>query len=341
MAGSPLAGGLFGVLYVLKGDLDYYMNSLGLRHYNATRLCDHCLATRDPQDRAMLYNNFGHDNRWMKADLDETSWRREYDHEGRTMHPLFSLAGVSNQTVEHDELQVVYLGVAQYLLGSVLQILVFEILPGGEKANMDRVWGKICSHYEQNSTPCQDTNLGLGMFCNVEKYKKEFPRLKGRAAKAKNLVPAIAEIWDEVAPKTCNRNKLVMQELECLTESEIILHDTSDLDCLPLDNVDRYRALVLKFLRVYQQLAYDAERTGCFLWNNPSKFHYFFHLSRNALFVHPRRASTFVDEDCRKAENAWERFASDSHEGCREVSVGNAVLLFGVSAYTPRRARTD
>ena len=46
LAGTPLAGGLFAVIYSLKGDLDYFAKCLKLRHYNRNEMCDFCSGTR-------------------------------------------------------------------------------------------------------------------------------------------------------------------------------------------------------------------------------------------------------------------------------------------------------
>eukprot|EP00969_Alexandrium_andersonii_P358556 15451247-Alexandrium_andersonii.AAC.1 len=39
LGGTPLAGGMYGVLMALKGDLDYFAHSLGLKHYNCNEMC--------------------------------------------------------------------------------------------------------------------------------------------------------------------------------------------------------------------------------------------------------------------------------------------------------------
>ena len=64
MANQPLAGGYFGVIYALKGDLEYFTKSLKLRHFNSLDMCDLCPATRRDSDRSLMYNNFDRDAAW-------------------------------------------------------------------------------------------------------------------------------------------------------------------------------------------------------------------------------------------------------------------------------------
>eukprot|EP00969_Alexandrium_andersonii_P107784 4755550-Alexandrium_andersonii.AAC.1 len=50
LAGKPLADGHFCVLLSLKGDLDYFTQTLSLRHYNSNMLCDFCPALRTTEE---------------------------------------------------------------------------------------------------------------------------------------------------------------------------------------------------------------------------------------------------------------------------------------------------
>ena len=56
IAGTPLAAGLRGVLYMLKGDLDH-LAKMGLANYRKSKLCNFCPADRGPGP-AMLFFNF-------------------------------------------------------------------------------------------------------------------------------------------------------------------------------------------------------------------------------------------------------------------------------------------
>lgn len=47
LAGTPLAGGLRGVVLVIRGDLEYFSNTLHLEHFSSAEPCCLCLANRD------------------------------------------------------------------------------------------------------------------------------------------------------------------------------------------------------------------------------------------------------------------------------------------------------
>ena len=79
LQGEWLADGLFGVIFSLTGDLDHNAKQLCLRHYNANAMCDHCPASRNPDDRPHLYNNFGPDAVWMKNIFTILEWRALYN----------------------------------------------------------------------------------------------------------------------------------------------------------------------------------------------------------------------------------------------------------------------
>ena len=113
LAGTPLADGLFFLLDSIKGDLDYFTKNLKLRHYNSNLMCDICPATRCRDDPSMMYNNFGAGARWMFHKYTPDQWRACYD--GKFLHWVFTLPGVSNLSLDPDELHVWHLGALQYM----------------------------------------------------------------------------------------------------------------------------------------------------------------------------------------------------------------------------------
>ena len=120
-SGKPLAGGYFGVIWLLKGDLDFFTKTLGLRHYAAHHMCDLCEANRE-EGSPMRWNNFRMDAPWKAALLTKSQWKLM----NPNCHWLFrAFDFLSNQNVEPDILHVMHLGTTQNLLGSAMWALCF------------------------------------------------------------------------------------------------------------------------------------------------------------------------------------------------------------------------
>ena len=113
------------------------------------------------------------------------------------LHWVFTLPGVSNLTIEADELHVWHMGCLQYFIGSILFILTFDLGGGDPESNWDNIWGAITEFYATRNTSTQDKSLSISSFAK-EKPRAGFPCLKGRGAEAKDLLPAIAAIWADM-----------------------------------------------------------------------------------------------------------------------------------------------
>ena len=77
---------------------------------------------------------------------------------------------------------------------------------------------------------------------------------------------------------------------------EILRKFSADL-FLPLDAARQFRDHVDALLQTYQLCAAEADAKGVLLWNQPTKWHWLWHLSRHAHFQNPRRNNTMLDED--------------------------------------------
>ena len=82
-----------------------------------------------------------------------SQWRKLYEH--KFLHWVFVFAGMSQHNIEPDELHVLYLGVVMYAIGSVLWLLVFELLPGSPEENMRRAWGDVSALYTAHHVTTQ------------------------------------------------------------------------------------------------------------------------------------------------------------------------------------------
>ena len=78
------------------------------------------------------------------------------------MHLLFSVFSfLSAVNLEPDELHILHLGVSQYFGGSILYLLVFVVLEGSTKENLEAVWQAIMNHYTARKTSSQYSNFQL------------------------------------------------------------------------------------------------------------------------------------------------------------------------------------
>ena len=66
-----------------------------------------------------------------------------------------------DQNVEADELHVLYIGVLQYFVGSLLWLLTYKILAGSPDDNLDRVWRVILDNYGGSSNQYNAMSINL------------------------------------------------------------------------------------------------------------------------------------------------------------------------------------
>lgn len=295
LANTPLAGGLRCVLFLIKGDLDYFANHFHLRHYNSNEMCDFCPAHRDMSDPTMCYNNFSAAAKWMRLLFTIAQWLATYG--GSAPHYIFQVAGVSHYSIEPDELHIMYLGTVQYMLGSILYLLVYKILRERPEENMNKVWAVISQFYKDNHISVQYTNLTLTSFVDTRKPHGHYPRLKGKGAETKNVVEAVHHAWLTLVPDTFESKAEIANMLRHQVEAQNILHDFSSDLFLPKEVACQFQEHIQNVLLTYQRLAAAADASGDLLWNQPTKFHWLYHLAERSHFLNPRKACTMLDED--------------------------------------------
>ena len=192
-AGEKLADGLFGMVYCIKGDLDYFTKGLFLRNYNSNELCDLCPATRHESTPGLLYNNFSESCEWKHRCYNHRFWRSLYTTHGRFLHWIFQLPGVNQHCIEPDELHVWHGGGSQYFQGSALWVLVHECMEHEPAENMEILWRDMCVEYNKEGAKTQYTNLQVSSFWKGG--AEEFPCLRGKAAEAKDSLSPLATLW--------------------------------------------------------------------------------------------------------------------------------------------------
>jgi hypothetical protein len=290
-AGTPLAGGLFGVLWSVKSDLEHLNKAYGLRRFNSENPCEFCPACRNG-DASMWYNNFRTDAAWKTMLYTRSEWRSLREHQ----HPLFAADYMGCHNIEVDELHVMHLGTSQYMLGSILWLLCYEILPGRPEENMCTVWAAVCESYKDLKTDCQFTSLALSSFCDPKKPSDSYPKLKGKGAEVKCMVEPLLQVYAKYQRGT-QVDALVISMLKHQVELQSTLSDHADLPFLPLGEARLVMKAVCSILKDYTMLANIADERSLLLFNIAPKFHWLYHFGQKAIFLNPRKGNCSLDED--------------------------------------------
>ncbi len=309
-AGTPLAAGLFCVLWTLRGDMDWFQTSLHLEGASGTCICPwcraNCIESEDDVWAATFnidplpWNGIGPNAAW-KA----TRWasRRAWlePHGGRaSVHTLFLLPGVSIFTVAADVLHIIDLGVTHYLLGNALFLMCFQARHFPAAATpalrLEEIWGRIVRQYRQRGTESQLSNILLSFFCKEDGPYSKPPVLKSRAkaAETKELCPIIADIFRQVHDRMDATDRAVLECLDALTEFYVILQCRSyNLPDHAQHSINR--ELQRLFVN-YRILTLGAAATNSLMWHEVPAFHYAWHIGDQCLYMNPRFSWTYMDE---------------------------------------------
>ena len=299
LAGTWLANGLFGVVWCIKGDLDFIAKVLHLRNYNANLLCDCCPATAygkdDPlYDEEMRCCNFSPKAKWKQQLYSAQQWR---DIMKDDMHWIFQISFLSGINYDPDELHIMYLGTVGCLVGSVLWLLCYRVLDGSPSQNLNRVWDLIVRGYKAHGSTCQYSQFCLNFFCNPKTPRAEYPKMKGRGVEIKNLVAPLCDAWRQLMRPRHSEDAQVFQVLSSQRDVQIILDTYSKEVFLPPAEALKLRQEVDILLANYTSLASIADSRGDFLFPMVPKFHWYWHLAERSHYLNPRRGNCCVDED--------------------------------------------
>ena len=294
---------LFGVPHVIKGDWDHFAKTFGLRHYAAGKPCDHCRCEKlRGSDIRDFPTNFRRDARWKHNLISPAAWRAEY---GQSLHVLWRAFGfLYNANIDAYEMHTMHMGTSMYMLGSVLHVLVFQILPGSPLANMEIIWTEICEQYRLLNIPSQYSSLGISTFVDAEKPRMVYPRLKGRAAEVKWLVPVLLVLWRRHKRAGVQMDDWVEACLAAQVRLQEIMDDEPRAFLMDEGLARELRAVADRMLSFYARLAHAANEAGDLLWTVAPKHHQLWHLCAKAIYMHPRRGACYIDEDFMKRVKA-------------------------------------
>ena len=247
-AGHHLASGYFLIIWSIKSDMEHLTRFFGLPHYASNMPCPWCPCQAGKHaDFEMLFSNFTNIAAWMSLLYSHVQWHTQ----NPDPHYIFQIMYLSALNVEPDELHTMHLGTSAYFLGSILWILIYEILPDTPARNMITIWKEITDNYKQLRTACQFNNLVLSSFCRPDKHDKDFPKLKGKGAEIRDLMEPMLLVWQKHCRNRNSVDKSVLSGLQCMCKLQAILHEYKDDPFLPVNTAKLFTGHVNRFLQEY------------------------------------------------------------------------------------------
>ena len=286
-AGKPLAQGYYACLWVLRADLEHMAKAYQFPYWNQANPCGLCQADRagrpwtDTRPSAAW-----RDTTWAS----NAAWRAATP----SRHVLFDLPGCGIYLYMPDVMHTLHLGLYQYYIGSVLELMVFLMMPNRPENNMAVVWEMIHAYYKAHNTKSRFSNLRISMF---HPPPGKFPVLKGKAAEVRCVVPAIASVFESVMTATDLQHQQILTGLKMAIQMESILDDHADAFRLPRPVAAEYGKCMNTLVRVQTALGNHFHPQGRSLFHFTIKSHYAMHLADMAAFMNPRLAWCYSGED--------------------------------------------
>jgi len=295
-AGHPLAGGYFGVLLTIKGDMKFFHECLGMAAATAEEPCDHCPCHKKIDgDADYQVFNFAINAKWKSKLFTASAWRARCPNR----HVLFMdpWSFLSQHNCEPDILHIVYLGVFQTIIGSLIWLLVYRCIAGSPTANMAQLWEHILEYYSTFKVSCQFSSIVMSTWHDPAKPNTAYPRLKGKGMEAKCLLPAVLSAMDKFKRRGVPDDEMAITMVSKLRDIDRIWDDSSFSYFVPWDQSMIVMQLADEFLEMHSILHNRAAGRGELLWHTIPKTHAFWHVAFKSRFQHPRLGSTSIDED--------------------------------------------
>ena len=250
---TPLAGVpgalFFGVLWVLRGDLEYFNVDYFLPNPNSNSPC--CLC---PADVETMHEYRTGRIQWLR----QIYTRAQFFCTEFCTHLLFHRvhAGISSLTIVPDLLHAKHLGTDQYFYASVIWLLVFVVLGTGDAAgNLEEVVRQIKRAYDELSVPIRFQNITLRMFWDRKDPPKAYPQLKGRGAECRHPGVALQNVWEDNMDVADAHHVHIHIALKCSVRIERILTDNKDCFRFPALVATEFKDKIFEFLIVFNELA--------------------------------------------------------------------------------------
>jgi hypothetical protein len=278
------APNLGAVLFSSNCDLDFLHKMWRLEnHNNNSKPCTWCGAGladdcnwRDFRPGAAWLNTIYSNAGWLEAHPNHLS--------------LFELPFIGIWTLNPDWMHCKYIGVDQYFFGSVLKLMVFEILGGEPLDNMTRVWRELSRYFTEHSISNAYRLITINMFNN-----KDQPKLKGRAAEIRHLGKALLHVFEMFSDNRKTLHKRVRATLKLNIKLEEQLDSNLDWNYKGTEYND-FKKTAHEFLCGYNACRASAAQEGLDLFSITIKSHMLMHSVLRSTWIHPKLCWCFGGE---------------------------------------------
>jgi hypothetical protein len=290
-AGSPLAGGYYGCLWVIRGDLEYMTKAWGFPSATGVKRCALCRA----DTRLVPWTDVRPEAAWRATCWKAApAWARA--HQDRSV--LFrEVPGLSVLNYMPDAMHTLHLGVYQYFFGSILEYLTHHILPRSPEKNMFTVWMDILEKYKELKVENRFTALRVSAF----KRKDKMPLLKGKAANIAGLAKPLLAVTEKHLKAPGKHHTMMKLAMHKCVELEEILHAHPDVFVLPARVAKRFSQAAQALIALSSGLrshflGLSTPARPVLLFHFTIKYHHVLHIGEAAAHMNPRLSWCYSGE---------------------------------------------
>jgi hypothetical protein len=163
------------------------------------------------------------------------------------------------------------------------------------------LWARIVNvYYRTHKCSGHFQNITLSMFCDPKEPRKTFPKLKGKAAEIKHLMPALLWAWRNVMTAGNTQHGEIEVLLQCSAFMDECMDKHRDDDVMPADVSEQFKQAGFALNACMNSLQSHYRSRGAaseYLFNIVPKNHYLAHIALSAAYLNPRMAACYMGED--------------------------------------------
>lgn len=195
-------------------------------------------------------------------------------------------------------MHVKHLGTDMYYLGSCLHLLCYSLIPCDPTDALAIVLRQCKDYWGRHNVSPADTygKLKLSMFIDIKSPANSYPKLKGKAAEVKHLVPALATVWEHWMEPDDPIHQQILLGLRKSAEIDSILHRNASANSLPAADRDAFASSIWIFLACQTSAARYFSDRGELEFDITVKSHCLAHCAMEAEYINPRKGWCYSGE---------------------------------------------